>query len=89
MTAVKKVTINTQSYVPDKLQVQVGDSVVWTNQSRTPHTATSDDRGETFDTGEIRPGKSSKPVKFETAGEFHYHCQASGKAMSGTIIVKH
>jgi plastocyanin len=82
------VTMKSLSYDPKKLEVHVGDSVVWTNESRTKHTATSDDDGKTFDTGEIEPGKSSKPVKFEKEGEFKYHCKVHGKTMSGTIAVK-
>ena len=47
-----------------------------------------DDDGKTFDTGEVEPEKSSKPVKFEKEGEFKYHCKVHGKTMSGTIVVK-
>ena len=50
--------------------------------------ATSDDDGKTFDTGDIEPGKSSKAVKFEKPGEFKYHCKVHGKTMSGTVVVK-
>jgi len=82
------VTMRSLSYDPKKLEVHVGDSVVWTNESRTTHTAASDDEGKTFDTGEVEPGKSSKPVKFEKEGEFKYHCKVHGKSMSGTIVVK-
>jgi plastocyanin len=82
------VTMKSLSYDPKKLEVHVGDSVVWTNTSRTTHSAMSDDDGKTFDTGEIEPGKSSKPVKFEKEGEFKYHCKVHGKTMSGTIVVK-
>ena len=82
------VTIKSLSYDPKKLEIHVGDSVVWTNESKTAHTATSDDDGKTFDTGEVEPGKSSKPVKFEKDGEFKYHCKVHGKTMSGTIVVK-
>jgi plastocyanin len=82
------VTMKSLSYDPKKLEVHVGDSVVWTNESRTKHTVVSDDDGKTFDTGEVEPGKSSKPVKFEKEGEFKYHCRVHGKSMSGTIIVK-
>ena len=86
----KPVTVTTKSlsFDPKKLEIHVGDSVVWTNESRTKHTATSDDDGKTFDTEEIEPGKSSKPVKFEKEGEFKYHCKVHGKTMSGTIVVK-
>jgi plastocyanin len=82
------VTMKSLSYDPKKLEVHVGDSVAWTNEARSRHTATSDDEGKSFDTGEIEPGKSSKPIKFEKAGEFQYHCQVHGKTMSGIIVVK-
>ena len=82
------VTMKSLGYDPKKLEIHVGDSVVWTNQSRTTHTATSDDDGKTFDTGNVEPGESSKPVKFEKEGEFKYHCKIHGKSMSGTIVVK-
>jgi len=75
-------------YDPKKLEIHVGDSVVWTNKALTTHTALSDDDGKTFDTGEVEPGKSSKSVKFEKEGEFKYHCKVHGKSMSGTIVVK-
>jgi plastocyanin len=82
------VTMRSLSYDPKKLEVHVGDSVVWTNESRTTHTAVSDDEGKTFDTGEVEPGNSSKPVKFEKEGKFKYHCRVHGKTMGGTIVVK-
>src|SRR5437764_100085 len=82
------VTMKSLSYDPRKLEVHVGDSVVWTNESRTSHTAVSYDEGKTFDSGEVEPGKSSKPVKFDKEGEFKYHCKVHGKSMSGTIVVK-
>src|SRR5467141_592258 len=56
------VTMKSLSYDPKKLEVHVGDSVVWTNGYRTTHTAISDDDGKTFDTAEVEPGKTSKPV---------------------------
>jgi plastocyanin len=82
------VTLQNGGYEPNKLEIHVGDSVVWTNNSLTTHTATSDDGGKTFDTGEIKPNESSKPVKFEWEGEFNNHCKIHGKSMSGTIVVK-
>ncbi|HEV2972050.1 MAG TPA: cupredoxin domain-containing protein [Pirellulales bacterium] len=82
------VTMKSMSYEPKRLEIHVGDSVVWTNKAFTTHTATSDDDGKTFDTGEVERGKSSKPVTFATAGEFKYHCTIHGKAMHSTIIVK-
>ena len=47
------VRVRSLSFDPKKLEVHVGDTVVWTNQARTKHTATSNDEGKTFDTDEI------------------------------------
>src|SRR5947208_685540 len=82
------VTMKSLSYEPKKLEIRVGDSVVWKNKAFAAHTATSDDDGKTFDTANVEPGDSSKAVKFEKAGEFKYHCLVHGKSMNGTIVVK-
>ena len=82
------VRVKSLSFDPKKLEVHVGDTVVWSNQAHTTHTAVSDDDGKTFDTDKIAPGQSSKPVKFEKQGEFKYHCKVHGKSMSGTIVVQ-
>ena len=82
------VTMKSLSYDPKKLEIRVGDSVVWTNKAFAAHTAISDDDGKTFDTGTVEPGESSKAVKFEKEGEFKYHCLVHGKTMSGIIVVK-
>ena len=76
------------SYDPKSVEVPVGGSIVWTNKAFTNHTATSEDDGKTFDTGEIKPNESSSPVKFDKEGEFKYHCTIHGKTMSGTVVVK-
>jgi plastocyanin len=76
------------SYDPKSVEVPVGGSIVWINKSFTNHTATSEDGGKTFDTGEIKPNESSSPVKFDKEGEFQYHCKIHGKTMSGTVVVK-
>ena len=76
------------SYDPKSVEVPVGGSIVWTNKAFTNHTATSEDDGKTFDTGEIKPGESSSPVKFDKQGEFQYHCKIHGKTMGGTVVVK-
>lgn len=82
------VTIKSLSFDPKQVEAHVGDTVVWTNNSLTNHTAISDDDGKTFDTGEVKPNETSKPVKFESQGEFKYHCKIHGRTMSGTIVVK-
>ena len=62
--------------------------IVWINKAFTNHTATSEDDGKTFDTGEIKAGESSSAVKFDKEGEINYRCKIHGKTMSGTIVVK-
>ena len=73
---------------PKSVEVPVGGSIVWTNKAFTNHTATSEDDGKTFDTGEIKPNEISSPVKFDKEGEFNYHCKIHGKTMSGLVVVK-
>jgi plastocyanin len=82
------VTIKSLNYDPKKLEIRAGDSVAWTNKAFSRHTATSDDEGKAFDTGDIPPDESSKAVKFDKVGEFKYHCTVHGKTMSGIILVK-
>jgi plastocyanin len=88
--AVETITVKMKSlsYDPKQIEAQVGDTVVWTNNAFSKHTATSDDDGQTFDTGEIKPDETSKPIKLEKQGEIKYHCKIHGKSMSGTIVVK-
>jgi len=82
------VVMKSISYDPKSVEVPVGGSIVWTNKAFTNHTATSEDDGKTFDTGEIKPNESSSPVKFDKEGEFTYHCKIHGKTMSGVVVVK-
>jgi plastocyanin len=74
------------SYDPKSLEVDIGDTVVWTNSSLAKHTATSEDDGKTFTTGEVNPDDKSSPVKFDKAGEFKYHCKIHGRSMSGVVV---
>jgi plastocyanin/mono/diheme cytochrome c family protein len=76
------------SYDPKSVEVPVGGSIVSTNKAFTNHTATSEDDGKTFDTGEIKPGETSSPMTFDKEGEFNYHCKIHGKTMNGTVVVK-
>ena len=85
----KQITVDMKSisYDPKIVNASVGDSIVWTNKAFSSHTATSEDEGS-FDTGEVKPGESSSPVKFDKEGEFKYHCTIHGKTMRGTVVVK-
>ena len=84
----RSVEMKSISYDPKSVEVPVGGSIVWTNKSFTNHTATAEDGGKAFDTGEIKPNESSSPVKFDKEGELNYHCKIHGKTMNGTVVVK-
>ena len=73
---------------PAQLTVNVGTTVVWTNEGQNPHTVTAADRA--FDSGTLESGESFS-VTFEEAGEVLYYCQIHGEpgsGMRGVIIVE-
>jgi plastocyanin len=74
-------------FKPKEITISVGDTITWVNKGKQTHTATSDD-GKTFDTKGVKAGAQSKPVKFEQAGKFPYHCDPHEDDMKGTVIVK-
>jgi hypothetical protein len=65
--------------------VHVGDTVTWTNNVDTAHTATSTDNPAPF-AGEMAPGESFSFTVTE-AGTFDYVCEIH-PAMQGTVVVE-
>lgn len=78
------VTIEGFAFSPSTVTVQVGDSVTWTNQDNTAHTATAGDGS--FDTESLGTGESST-ITFATAGTYAYAC-AIHPTMTGTVVVE-
>lgn len=88
-------------FVPERLTLKVGDTVIWRNQETVSHTVTSDaakaaDKthasvpagAESWDSGMIEGGKTFER-KFEVAGEYTYFCIPHESAgMLGTLIVE-
>ncbi|HZW84763.1 MAG TPA: cupredoxin domain-containing protein [Nitrososphaerales archaeon] len=74
-------------FSPDAITVIIGknNTVFWTNDDVSIHTATSD-TANVFDTGNILAGNSQQ-FTFTTPGTFTYHCSYHAW-MQGTIIVK-
>jgi len=69
---------NTNScFIPNVLNIQVGDSVIWTNDDTTVHTITSGtSSGGTdgaFDSDLIQPGNSYS-ITFPNAYSYNYFC---------------
>jgi plastocyanin len=78
------------SYKPAKITIEAGDTIVWVNKGKKTHTATSADKVPKdleFDTDDVEPGKSAKPITFAKAGEIPYVC-IHHRDMKGTVIVK-
>lgn len=63
----------TWGFRPRESVVKVGTTVVWTNRGTNAnvHTVTSDNG--VFDSRDLAPGAVFKR-RFDTAGEFRYHC---------------
>lgn len=77
-----------QSFSPDNLEVEVGTTVTWNNESSLTHTVTSGsnrDHDGTFDSGNVAPGESFSYTFTET-GTFDYFCRPH-TGMNGTITV--
>ena len=76
------VTIRDFDYAPAQVTVSEGDTVTWTNQGPTGHSAT----GDGFDTGIMDAGQSGSHT-FDSAGTFAYICTPHPN-MKGTVIVQ-
>jgi len=78
------VRIEGMKFVPERLEVAVGDRVTWTNRDFLPHTITAPDSG--IESGDLGEGKRfSYMVK--RAGEIPYLCRLH-PVMKGTIVVR-
>lgn len=82
----RKVTVRITgfAFVPERLEIAAGDTVVFHNEDLAPHTASHLD-GD-WDTGDLARGAEAR-LAFETLGDFPYFC-AHHPHMTGTIVVR-
>jgi LPXTG-motif cell wall-anchored protein len=78
------VTISDFKFTPATITVNVGDTITWTNDGPTPHSATAKDGS--FDTGILDKGATGSAT-FDEAGTIAYICTPH-PYMKGTVIVK-
>ena len=71
-------------FVPDRLEVAVGDRITWTNRDFVTHSVTTRERG--IESGDLTEGKSYTYVA-RKPGEIDYICRLH-PVMHGTLIVK-
>jgi plastocyanin len=81
--ASQSVAIENFLFAPATVNVDVGDSVTWTNRDEEPHTATGN--GGSFNTGTLDQNQSGSHT-FTRAGRFPYIC-ALHPSMKGTVVV--
>ena len=71
-------------FVPERLEVAAGDTVVWTNNDVVPHTVTASEAH--VESGEIAPNKRWRFVA-KRKGEMPYICRLH-PGMKGLLVVK-
>jgi plastocyanin len=71
-------------FVPARIEVSAGTTIVWTNRGQVTHTVTADDGS--FESGNIDPGKQ-RGLTFARAGTFPFHCTPH-PFMKGVIVVR-
>ena len=78
------VRIEGMKFVPERIEVAAGDTVVWTNKDLVPHTVTAS--GAKVESGEIAPNKSWRFVA-KKKGEMPYICRLH-PVMKGVLVVR-
>ncbi len=73
------------AFSPSTLEINVGDTIVWTNKDSARHIVSSDSGGE-LNSPYLSKGNSYSHT-FTAAGTYAYHC-ISHPQMKGTVIVK-
>jgi plastocyanin len=76
------VKMNHNKFIPHTIEIAKNTTVVWSNVSKTKHSAT---KGGSFNTGTIKPGRAAA-VKFTAPGTYRYFC-AFHADMKGKIVV--
>jgi manganese oxidase len=84
-STVVKIVANagSNSFSPNPLEVNVGETVTWVNDDSGRHTVTSKDG--VFDSGIMGKGQSFS-YTFDKPGEYPYHCSPHPN-MVGTVVV--
>lgn len=81
---VERVSIDGRSYSPKLTEIEIGDGVIWRNQTDEPHSVTFDSLKWDDDLGN-RGAQAER--RFNNAGTFTYHCKFHD-GMKGTVVVK-
>ncbi len=81
--AIHEVRIKQFKFMPETLQVKIGDQIHFFNDDIAPHTATADDKS--WDTGKLNKGESATvEITEHSSGE--YFCRFHPKMKAGFDI---
>ena len=84
--ALVSVKIENFAYQPKELQIAVGTTVVWQNTDDLPHTVTSKDDPQVFDSGALDTDEKFS-FNFSKPGTYTYYCKVHPH-MTGVVTVK-
>jgi len=84
--AAANVKIENFAFEPRELVIAVGTTVTWQNADDVPHTATSKDDPQTFDSGPLDTDDKYS-FTFSKPGTYAYYCKVHPH-MTGVITVK-
>jgi plastocyanin len=82
--AVVTVVLRNSTFVPGRVQVNAGTTVVWRNDDQLIHTVTANDKS--FDSGLLQPGKTYRRT-FDKPGQYPYFCLPH-PFMKGVVVVR-
>jgi plastocyanin len=80
------VKIENFSFLPKELDIAVGTTVTWQNADDVPHTATSKDDPQVFDSGPLDTDDKFS-FTFNKPGKYTYYCKVHPH-MTGVVVVK-
>jgi plastocyanin len=78
------VVLRNTTFVPGRVQITAGSTVVWRNDDQLIHTVTANDKS--FDSGLLQPGKTYSRT-FDKAGQYPYYCLPH-PFMKGVVVVR-
>ncbi|MGP3921983.1 cupredoxin domain-containing protein [Streptomyces sp. 8N616] len=81
------VDLKGNAYIPAKLTVKVGDTVLWTNYDDVPHTVTTTKGPEKFDSGTLDKGESFS-YTFTEPGTYEYYCSVHPDMTASVTVVE-
>jgi plastocyanin len=82
--AVVNIVMRNSTFVPGRVQIAAGTTVVWKNDDQLIHTVTANDKS--FDSGLMEPGKTYRRT-FDRPGTYAYYCMPH-PFMKGVVVVR-